>query len=228
MKKAFFSLGVLDISVWCLSVALVIVSFFLSAEPNILNTITSLVGVSALIFVAKGQVLGQILLAGFAFLYGTVSFFQSYYGETAICLFLSLPLAAFAIIAWYKNPYDESGAVKISRVGIKELTVLLPLTVGVSVAFYFILSALGTASPVWSTVSVATSFLAAGLTVLRSPYFALGYVANDVILIILWVIATLRDPSCISMVVCFFAFLINDSYSFVCWYGRKTKQEENK
>lgn len=227
MKKALSSLGILDITVWCLSVTLVIVSYFLSAEPNILNTITSLVGVSALIFVAKGQVLGQILLAAFALLYGTVSVFQSYYGETAICLFLSLPLAAFAIITWYKNPYDESGEVKISRVGLKELMILLPLTLCVTVAFYFILSALGTASPIWSTVSVATSFLAAGLTVLRSPFFALGYVANDVILIILWTIAALGDPACISMVVCFFAFLINDSYSFICWYRRKTKQAIN-
>lgn len=227
MKKAISSLGILDITVWCLSVTLVIVSYFLSAEPNILNTITSLVGVSALIFVAKGQVLGQILLAAFALLYGTVSVFQSYYGETAICLFLSLPLAAFAIITWYKNPYDESGEVKISRVGVKEWMALIPLTLCVTVAFYFILSALGTASPVWSTVSVATSFLAAGLTVLRSPFFALGYVANDVILIILWTIAALGDPACISMVVCFFAFLINDSYSFICWYRRKTKQAIN-
>ena len=115
MKKALSSLGILDITVWCLSVTLVIISYFLSAEPNILNTITSLVGVSALIFVAKGQVLGQILLAAFALLYGTVSIFQSYYGETAICLFLSLPLAAFAIITWYKNPYDESGKAIASK-----------------------------------------------------------------------------------------------------------------
>ncbi len=224
MKKALSSLGFLDISVWCLSVALVVVSYFISANPNILNTITSVIGVSALIFVAKGQVLGQLLLAVFALLYGTVSLFQSYYGETAICLFLSLPLAAFAIITWYKNPYDESGEVKISRIGLKQWLTLLPLTALVSVAFYFILSALGTASPVWSTISVATSFLAAGLTVLRSPFFALGYVANDVILIILWTIASLKDPSCISMVVCFFAFLINDSYSFLCWRRRKITQ----
>lgn len=224
MKKAFSSLGRTDYIVWAVSVALVILSYFLSASPSVLNTLTSVIGVSALIFVARGQVLGQLLLAAFALLYGTVSVFHSYFGETAICFLLSLPLAAFAIVTWYKNPYDDSGEVKVSRISARQLTLLILLTAGVTVAFYFILSLLGTASVIWSTVSVTTSFFAAGLTVLRSPYFALGYVANDIILIVLWTIAAIGDPSCVSMVVCFAAFLLNDSYSFICWYRRKYLQ----
>ena len=161
---------------------------------------------------------------GSAFACCLCSVFHSYFGETAICFLLSLPLAAFAIVTWYKNPYDDSGEVKVSRISARQLTLLILLTAGVTVAFYFILSLLGTASVIWSTVSVTTSFFAAGLTVLRSPYFALGYVANDIILIVLWTIAAIGDPSCVSMVVCFAAFLLNDSYSFICWYRRKYLQ----
>lgn len=225
MKKAIGSLGLTDIIVWSISVTLIIISYFLSPDGGVMNAITSLLGVTAIIFVAKGQVLGQVLLASFALLYGVVSFFQSYYGETAICLFLSLPLAAFAIVTWYKNPYDKSGEVSIRALKKKDWLLLVPLTLAVTTCMYFILSFIGTANIFWSTISIATSFLAAGLTVLRSPYFALGYVFNDLALIVLWISAALSDPSAVSMVFCFLGFLLNDSYSFVCWRLREKKQK---
>lgn len=224
MKKTFGSLGCVDITVWSISVLLIIISYFISPESGIMNSITSLLGVTAIIFVAKGQVLGQVLLASFAVLYGIVSFFQSYFGETAICMFLSLPLAAFAIITWYKNPYDKSGVVSIRALRGRDMLILLPLTAAVSTVMYFVLSFLGTANIIWSTFSIATSFFAAGLTVLRSPYFALGYVFNDLVLIVLWTIAAFSDSAAISMVFCFFGFLLNDSYSFICWRIREKKQ----
>lgn len=56
----------------------------------------------------------------------------------------------------------------------------------VTAVFYFILAALDTPNLVFSTISVITSFLAAALTMLRSSYYALGYAANDIVLIILW------------------------------------------
>lgn len=225
MKKAFSSLGRTDIIVWCISVLLIVISYFLSPDGGLMNSITSLLGVTAIIFVARGQVLGQVLLASFAVLYGIVSYFQSYYGETAICIFLSLPLAAFAIVTWYKNPYEDSGEVSIRRLKGRDMLLLLPLTAIVTVLMYFLLSYIGTANIVWSSFSIATSFLAAGLTVLRSPYFALGYVFNDIVLIVLWITAALSDPSAVSMVFCFLGFLLNDSYSFVCWRIREKKQK---
>lgn len=225
MKKAFSSLRRTDIIVWCISVLLIAISYLLSPDGGLINSITSLLGVTAIIFVARGQVLGQVLLASFALLYGVVSYFQSYYGETAICIFLSLPLAAFAIITWYKNPYKDSGEVSIRRLKGSDMLLLLPLTAAVTVLMYFLLSYIGTANILWSTFSIATSFLAAGLTVLRSPYFALGYVLNDLVLIVLWVMAAFNDSSAVSMVFCFLGFLLNDSYSFVCWRIREKKQK---
>ena len=52
---------------------------------------------------------------------------------------------------------------------------------------------------------------------MRSPYYALAYAANDVVLIILWVIATLADPASVPMVACFIMFFLNDMYGFINW-----------
>ena len=100
------------------------------------------------------------------------------------------------------------------------------MTVIVTAAFYFILGALGTANLIVSTISVTTSFLAASLLMFRSSYYAIAYAANDVVLIILWVLASIDDPSYIPMVVNFAAFLANDLYGFLSWKAREKKQAE--
>ena len=103
---------------------------------------------------------------------------------------------------------------------------MLPLsTIAVTTLFYFILGALGTASLWVSTISVATSWVAVYLSWLRSPYYAIGYAANDVVLIVLWVMASLRDGSQLPMIFCFVMFLANDLYGFVNWRRMQHKQK---
>lgn len=97
-------------------------------------------------------------------------------------------------------------------------------TVLVTVVFYYILMLLDTPNIVFSTISIVTSFLAAALTMLRSSYYAVGYAANDVILIVLWVLASLENPAYIPVVVNFVIFFVNDMYGFVSWKKREVRQ----
>ena len=103
---------------------------------------------------------------------------------------------------------------------------MLILAVIVTGAFYFILRALGNANLLFSTISVTTSFLASWLTMMRSPLYALGYAANDVVLIVLWVLAAMEDASYLPMVVCFVMFFLNDSYGCVNWRRMERRQME--
>ena len=99
------------------------------------------------------------------------------------------------------------------------------LTAVVTALFYFILEYFNTANLFFSTVSVTTSFAAVYLTFRRSPYFALIYALNDIVLIILWVYASLSDITYLSVVICFLMFLINDIYGFVSWLKMEKKQK---
>jgi nicotinamide riboside transporter PnuC len=102
------------------------------------------------------------------------------------------------------------------------------LTVVVTVAFYYILSALNTANIVPSTISVLTSFFAAYLTFMRTPYFPLAYAFNDIVLIVMWAMATKEDTSYISVIVCFCVFLVNDLYGFINWCRMRKTQKQGK
>ena len=114
--------------------------------------------------------------------------------------------------------------MEIHRLNGKHIAVVCALTVAVTVAFYFILKALNTPNLLFSTLSVATSFLASALTFLRSPYYALAYGANDVVLIVLWVLATVENVAYFPMIICFTVFLANDLYGFFNWQRIQKRQ----
>ena len=215
---------------WCLwlgSMIIVAISFAFLPEKNYLSLIASLIGVTALIFIAKGKVIGQFLIIAFALLYAVVSFRQGYYGEVMTYAGMSAPMAVLSIISWLKNPYKKTKTVKIKILEAKHYLIGFGITAAVTCAFYFILGALGTSNIVFSTLSVATSFYAVYLTFLRSPYHSVAYLANDLVLIVLWVLASIKKPSYIPMIVCFFVFLANDTYGFISWKRMEKYQQKN-
>ena len=139
---------------------------------------------------------------------------------------MSAPMAGYALVSWLKNPNNGNKAqVSVHRLRIKEFIFVLTMSVPVTVGFYFILEYFDTANLLPSTVSITTSFIAVCLTALRSPYFALAYAANDIVLIILWTLAALSDISYLSMLICFIVFLVNDIYGYISWSKMQKRQE---
>lgn len=203
----------------------VVMSFFIFDRENYLILTASLIGVTSLIFNAKGNPFGQFLMIIFSLLYGIISFTFAYYGEMLTYLGMTMPMAIFALISWLRNPYNgNKSEVKVNSISKKETAFMWVITIAIAAVFYFILEIFNTANIIPSTISVATSFLAVYLTFRRSSYYALAYAANDVVLIVLWVLASFTDTRYISVVVCFVAFLINDIYGFINWKRMKERQ----
>lgn len=221
----YFSKG--EILLWGSSIILVLLSFCIYDRENYLTLVASLVGVTSLIFSAKGNPIGQLLMILFSLLYGIISFTFRYYGEMFTYLGMTMPMAVFALISWLRNPYNGNKAeVKVNRLTGGEIVLMWLLTGVVTVVFYFILKVFDTVNIIPSTLSVTTSFLAVYLTFRRCSYFAAAYAANDVVLILLWIMASMEDTRYVSVVVCFAAFLVNDIYGFVNWRKMEKRQAE--
>ena len=211
---------------WSLSVLAIILSFALFDRESYLTLWASLIGVSSLLFNAKGNPFGQVLMIVFSLLYGFISWDMAYYGELITYLGMTAPMALVALISWLRNPFNGNRAeVEINRLKPAEYCFMAAITVIVTCVFYHVLAALDTANIVPSTVSVTTSFLAVYLTFRRSEYYALGYAANDIVLIILWSAASCYDARYISVVTCFTAFLFNDLYGYISWSKMKRRQQ---
>ncbi len=208
------------------SMAVTVASHFLSGSEGLLSLIASLIGAVALMLVAKGNPLGQALCIVFGILYGIISYSFAYYGEMLTYVGMTVPMAVIALAAWIRNPYGEGHAeVRVARLTRLDAVLLPTLAALVTLVFYFVLDFFGTANLLPSTFSVTTSFVAVYLTFRRSPFYALGYAANDIVLIVLWTLAALEDPSYLSVIVCFSMFLVNDLYGFVNWCRMKKKQK---
>lgn len=228
MKKIlnYFSKG--EISIWLFEIVLIVTFFCIFDREEFISLIASLIGVTALIFCAKGNPIGQALVIIFSVLYGIIAFGFSYYGEMLTYLGMTAPMAVISLISWVKNPNGENRSeVKIRYLKKLDILIMIPATIAVTVAFYFILRIFGTANLITSTISVTTSFAAAYLAYKRSPYYAIAYILNDIVLIILWSFAAFEDISYLSVIVCFVAFFINDVYTFINWKKMQRKQKRN-
>ena len=140
---------------------------------------------------------------------------------------MTMPIAIFALVSWLRSPYNGNKAeVKVNIIGKFETLLMWLITVVITILFYFVLKHFETANIIPSTISVTTSFLAVYLTFRRSSYFALAYAANDIVLIILWVMASMCDTRYISVVVCFVAFFANDIYGYISWQRMKNRQNK--
>lgn len=211
---------------WGGSVAGILLAFLVFDRESWMTLGASLIGVTSLIFCAKGNPAGQVLMILFSLFYGAISYSFAYYGEMLTYLGMTAPMAVFALIAWLRHPYQGNRAqVQVNRIRPGEVVCMLLLTGAVTLLFYFILRYFHTANLAPSTVSVTTSFLAVYLTFRRSPWYALAYAANDGVLILLWSLAAREDPSYLSVVICFAMFLVNDLYGFYSW-RRMAKQQD--
>lgn len=226
MKKLISQLTPAERAIWIISALSVIISYAVFGGGSVVKLITTLVGVTALVFVAKGYVIGQILTIVFAVMYGVVSYWFRYYGEMITYLLMTAPMAFLAAAEWIKNPYKNTREVRVKAIGKKEGAVMMILGAAVTAVFYFILKALDTPNLFFSTLSITTSFAASYLTYKRSPFYGAAYAANDIVLIVLWALAAVDDISYISMAVCFGAFFLNDIYGFINWKRMEKRQKE--
>ena len=218
IENPFKSFSKFEWTLWISSVVVTIISYLIKPEGP-LKLFVSLLGATALIFVAKGQVIGQMMCIVFAALYGLISFECRYYGEMITYVFMSGPMAVFSTVTWLKNPYEKGkGEVKVrKRLYGKDILIMLVLAVLVTTAFYFVLKFFNTANLILSTVSITTTFLACWLTMLRTPFYAIAYAANDIVLICLWIDVAIKDLSYLPVIICFVVFFANDMYGFYNW-----------
>lgn len=226
IKESFGALTHFEWGLWFVSLIVVTASFLLAPTPDYLTLAASLIGVTGLIFIAKGMILGQIFTIIFSLLYGIVSYLYAYYGEVITYVCMTAPMAIVALVSWARHPYKESAEVEVAHISKRQVAHLVGLTAMVTVGSYFVLNALGTTNLLTSTLSVATSFFAVYLTYLRSPWYALGYALNDIVLIVLWLLATIDNPAYLPMIFCFVMFLVNDIYGFVNWRRMMHRQQQ--
>lgn len=228
MKDFFKSWNLFEKLFLIISLLIVIGCFFLGTDKNILSLVTSVLGIITVIFGAKGLVWAPIINIIYNIVYILLSYSQGFYGEVIIYIFLMTPLNIAMIVSWFKNKSKkDENIVAVNKLSKKEYILLFVFTLFISVIFYLLLKALNTSALLISTISLIDSFIASYLLFRRCGNYALSYIVNDIILIVLWSFAIKNNGiAYLPIVLSFLVFLVNDIYGLISW--KKREKEQNK
>lgn len=176
---------------------------------------------------SKGKI--ECYFVGFisTFFYGIVSYNQGYYGELIITIFLTFPIMIIGIISWLRNQDKEEDVVIVNTLPRKEIIIALASQLILFWIYYFLLKAFNTDLLVISSISVVTSVLASYFEARRSELSLFCYIANDIVIITLWIIPVIAgETALISVLVGPILLLINDIYGSYNW--RRLKEIQKK
>lgn len=217
MKKWFkdwkpFEIGLLVSGVLAISASAIIF------KSEILTLVTSLVGIFCAILQAKGKVLSQFVGIAEVILYSILSYQNHYYGEIIIYALIVFPMYLYGMFSWVTHKNEETDTVEPNQISKKEWLILTVVNAVGFVLLYYLLKYFNTSQLIISSLSMITSLMATYLIVRRNKYSFLFYVANDVILILLWGMPVIQGnllllPMLIDPVI----LLINDSYGLKNW-----------
>lgn len=131
------------------------------------------------------------------------------------------------IISWLKHQDKDEDTVIISSLSKKEITIALLSQLVLFWIYYFLLKAFNTELLVISSISVVTSVLASYFEARRSELSLFCYIANDLVIILLWLIPIINGQiELISVLVGPILLLINDIYGSYNWRRLKKQQKE--
>ncbi len=177
------------------------------------------------LLLAKGKYACYIIGIISTFFYAYVSYSNSYYGEVIIAVLCTLPLMVIGLINWLRHQ-DDTKTVIIKEITKKELIVVLLSQVVMFLGYYYLLKIFNTNNLLVSTFSIVASIIATYLTARRSEYGFIGFIINDLILIVLWSIPIINGESnLIPVLLCPVLLLINDIYGVYNWKRIKNKQK---
>ena len=106
---------------WLGSLSAVIICNIITKRIDLCTLVTTCIGVTALIFAAKGNVWSQILMVIFCVLYAIISWRFHYWGEMITYLGMSLPMSVWSVITWSKNSSDDGNSVAIQKLTLKHI-----------------------------------------------------------------------------------------------------------
>lgn len=177
------------------------------------------------LLLAKGKFSCYIIGIISTFFYAFVSYSNSYYGEVIIAMGCTLPLMIVGLINWLKHQ-DNTNTVIIKEITKKELILVLLSQIVMFFGYYYLLKAFNTNNLLVSTFSVMASIIATYLTARRCEHGFIGFIINDIILIVLWGIPVINgELNIIPVLICPVLLLINDIYGVYNWKRIKDNQK---
>ncbi|WP_350453960.1 nicotinamide riboside transporter PnuC [Slackia heliotrinireducens] len=181
------------------------------------DLVAAFCGICSVVLCAKGKrsgfLFGLVNVAGYAF----ISYHNQYYGEVMLNVLFYVPSNIAAYILWTRHKDNERGGKEVKAKALRawQLAASCAVVAAATVAYHFVLEALGGAMTMLDGASTVLSVFATALMVLRYSEQWFFWIVVDVITVALWCFA--GDPVMIAM---WAAYLVNAVYGYLMWLNK--------
>ena len=226
--KAFFkSFTAFDIVYLSLSIPLLIVVSILCGS-DVLTTIYSIIAVLGVFLLTKGNFAAPILLLVAYCIYAYLSYRGALFGETIIYCALLIPIQIATIITWFVKKKKDNNQFIIGKVRLGHFLIALTMAAVGGVGAYFLLRAFNTSQLILSTITLVVSVLCNYFSLLKSEYAFIGFILNNVLFALLWLLPLLQGQefglSVLPMVVSGVLFCLLNIKGLITWTKMKKQQ----
>lgn len=205
------------------SILAILIVALVTPSTNPIATIASIIGAISLIFVAKGNYFAFVLVILFCVLYSVAAYSERAYSEMINLLAIEVPFAFLSFFKWKNVNSDNSEAVEVNNLKLKEYIILIISTIIAAVPLYFLFKYMNIENILVAIFAILSLFIASYLLLRRSKYYAVAFILNDIFEILFWIIIAANGGSSSPIIVLFFVYLFNDTYGLISWFKRAKK-----
>lgn len=182
-----------------------------------LALISGITGILGVVLAAKGKVSTYFFATINVAIYAWLTFNNHLYGEFMLNAFYYIPMNFVGFYLWSRHKDEESGDVEGKSLTIKQLVILLIAVAAAVIIYWQILSHIGGQLALIDAMSTVFSVVALVMQVARYAEQWLLWIIVNIVSVVMWVLLLGKDPSAVTMVVMWVAYLFNSTYGYINW-----------
>lgn len=227
IKKFFVGWSKFEVTWLVLSTVIMIVLSIIWGDST-LALISGITGIIGVVLAAKGKVSTYIFATINVAIYAYLTFNNHLYGEFMLNAFYYIPMNFVGFYLWSRHKDEESGDVEGKSLTPKQIVILLVAVAVVVIVYWQILSHIGGQLALIDAMSTVFSVVALIMQVTRYAEQWLLWIIVNVVSVVMWVLLLGKDPSAVTMVVMWVAYLFNSAYGYYNWKKLAAKNVENR
>ena len=209
-------------------VAVIVLSII--AKSSALTIIFSIFAILYVGFLAEQFKVAIIFGLIQCILYIVQSALYNNWGEFILNVAIVLPLLILALVNWFRGKREQGLTVKSHKIGWKEWTILICVSLAVGIGFFFVLRYFNTPYVLFASICGFFSTMANYLVMRKSPISFVCFMFSNVFMFLIWLLPIVEGQSAnfetMPMLAVLIIYTISNIFGLINWNKSSSKVEK--
>lgn len=209
-------------------VAVIVLSII--AKSSALTIIYSIFAILYVGFLAEQFKVAIIFGLIQCILYIVQSALYNNWGEFILNVAIVLPLLILALVNWFRGKSEQGLTVKSHKIGWKEWTILICLSLAVGIGFFFVLRYFNTPYVLFASICGFFSTMANYLVMRKSPMSFVVFCVGNIFMFLIWLLPIIEGQSdnfeTMPMLAVLIIYTLSNVFGLINWNKSSSKVEK--